>query len=449
MTLSRPWYLSLLIPSLVAMCLAGWFVYRQPGEIRKDAFEYDQIAHSLVEGRGYRFDGLLTMSREPGYPVLRAVVYGLGGSAGSILWLQVFLAGVVVWMVGDAFRSVSSNEGALGAAWGAVLAYGYAVYAASHYSEAFTGFLVTLVGWLAIRCFLKRAWHWYGLLVLASAALVLTRFNMAFIPPVLFFAIAMSSSPKWKPRMQILVLLGVSWAVMISPWVIRNGVRFHEWTVSGRSGIQFYARMVKAREPLSRLGASIVSVVSSHVASASLGLRPILGEDQWVVTWDRYRQLSEQGNQSAADVDRQLRREALDAITSSPRMVLGYIAWTPIEVLRLWALPSPGSPNFSIENTFYPAWMAGQLTFIKQLVLALAHLTQLLFWSMLVYALYSGWRINGWLWVPGWMFLALTLAHIPFDAIIRYGAPVQPWLWAAIGWMLVRELRQRCKQTHV
>jgi hypothetical protein len=229
------------------MCLAGWFVYRQPGEIRKDAFEYDQIAHSLVEGRGYRFDGLLTMSREPGYPVLRAVVYGLGGSAGSILWLQVFLAGVVVWMVGDVFRSVSSNEGALGAAWGAVLAYGYAVYAASHYSEAFTGFLVTLVGWFAIRCFLKRAWYWYGLLVLASAALVLTRFNMAFIPPVLFFAIAMSSSPKWKPRMQILVLLGVSWAVMISPWVIRNGVRFHEWTVSGRSGIQFYARMVKAR----------------------------------------------------------------------------------------------------------------------------------------------------------------------------------------------------------
>ncbi len=72
------------MPAIVAMCLAGWFAVSQPGEIRKDAFEYDSIARNLVAGRGYAYQDQLTMNREPGYPVFRAVVYVLHGNEKTI-----------------------------------------------------------------------------------------------------------------------------------------------------------------------------------------------------------------------------------------------------------------------------------------------------------------------------------------------------------------------------
>lgn len=426
------------MPAIVAMCLAGWFAVSQPGEIRKDAFEYDSIARNLVAGRGYAYQDQLTMNREPGYPVFRAVVYVLHGNEKTILWLQVLLVGGMVLLVGDAFRKLTGNKEATAAAWGAALAYGYSIYAASHYSEAFTGFIVALVGWLATRCMTeKRTVSAYGALIVASAILVLTRMNMAFIPPALFFTIAMAESSLWKRRVQVLVLLGVAWVALLLPWVIRNGIQFHEWAISGRSGIQFYARMVKAREPISRLGASLVSVVGSHVGSSALGLRPIIVDDQWIATWNRFNELSATSHLPPANMDRALRHEALAAITSSPRMLFGYLAWTPVEALRLWALPSPGSPNFSIENTFYPAWQTGHFTALKAIILAIADILQILFWTAFIYMLYLGWKQYKWRWVPGWMILAVTLAHLSFDAIIRYGVPVQPWVWAMIAWGLM------------
>lgn len=424
---------------LLAMGIAGWFVVTQPGDIRKDAFEYDQVARSLVEGRGYEYQGQPTMLREPGYPVFRATLYVLGASEQTILYVQVLLVGLSVLLIGSAFLELDEEAGRA-AAWGAALAYGFSVYAASHYSEAFTGFLVTLTGYLAVRCLAsKTRWYWYGFFVLSGTILILTRMNMAFIPPVLFFAVAMSHSKVWKQRFKLLVVLGLTWILLLLPWVIRNGRQFDQWTISGRSGIQFYARMVKAREPLSRLGASALSVISSRVASSSLGLHPILIEDQWVATWSRFRELAAMLESSLADADRRLRQEALSAITSSPRMLLAYLAWTPIEGLRLWALPSPLSPGFSVENSFYPAWQAREFTTLRFLILGLAHLLQLAFWGLLIYGLYDGWKVFGWKWMPGWIFFAVTLAHLPFDAIIRYGVPAQPWVWGMVAWILCKQ----------
>lgn len=430
------WSQTLWLPVLVGTMLAGWFVVTQPGDVRKDALEYDQLAVSLLEGRGYSYEGVPSMLREPGYPVFRAVIYATGGSPSTILWLQVLLVGLGVFVIGLTFERLSQGQGVY-AAWGAALAYGYAVYAASHYSEAFTGFLVALTGWLASRCQQEKpVFTRYALFVIASAALVLTRMNMAFIPPVLFFAVAMTNGPTKKQKGQVLALLTICWLALLMPWAIRNGRLFQEWTISGRSGIQLYARMVKAREPMTRLGASLVSVVGSRVASTALGGSPILIEEQWQATWKRYQELLATPGISRADADRQMRREALQVFSASPLILAKYFAWTSVEGLRLWALPSVQSRSFPIENSLYGRWMQGDFTLRHGILLALVHLVQLLLWITLAGGLYHGAKRYGWRWIPGLIVAAVTLAHLPFDVIVRYGVPAQPWLWAVGAWFL-------------
>lgn len=434
-----PWF----YPVLLSMCLAGWFVVSQPGDLRKDAAQYDQLARSLVQGQGFALQGVPTMIREPGYPVFRALVYRAGGGPATILWIQVVLVGLIVGMIGAVFRGLDAASGAT-PAWGAAVAYGFSVYAAAHYSEVFTGFLVAAVGWSCWRWMETRR-RWYGvLLVASSAALALTRMNMALIPPLLFLAAACQLEALWRKRLKIFLSLGLVWIMLLSPWVIRNGLTFNEWGIAGRSGIQLYARMVKAREPASRLGASYFSVIFSRAASAGLGWQPIFVEDQWLVIKERAKILMDQ-RLSEFQIDRTFRREAWHGITAKPYILVSYIAWTPVEVLRLWALPSFRSRHFPIENSFYLASQVQSLSVHMVILLVFAHLLQLIVWCLMALSLYAGWKRFRWRWIPVFMFLAVTAAHLPFDAIIRYGVPVQPWLWAVIVWYIHAALGRRSR----
>lgn len=425
---------SIFWPSLCAFFIALGFVFFAPGDIRKDAYEYDSIARSIVTTGTFSLHGQPTMLREPGYPFFRAGLYALGANEFVILLAQALLAAVAVFLIGDVFRRLDGSG--FVAAWTAAGAYGFSNYASSHYSEAVTGFFVALVGWLALRCMDGAGRKYYFFLVLASASLCLTRMNMAFIPPILFFAIAVRSySASWRRSMGRFVSLVFCFLLLLTPWIVRNGRIFDQWAISGRSGVQFYARMVKAGEPFSRLGGTIVSNVFGTVVATALHLHPVTVYDPWHPTWDRYRFLMETEGKAMFDADQQMRKEALGRIFSEPRYFAGYVAWIPIEVLRLWALPSPGSPGFAVEGMFFSTWQAHRLTSLHVFTLILAHGLQMIFWTLLAISLWRGWKVYTWRWIPGWLFLAVTLAHIPFDAIIRYSAPVQPWMWGVIGWL--------------
>lgn len=446
--MKNPWYRSTILPALFAMLIAGGFVLTQPGEIRKDAGEYDGIARSLVSTGTFSLDGEKTMLREPGYPVFRASLYALGASTQGILWVHVLLVGVVVFLIGITFKELEEKNAHV-AAWGAALAYGFSNYASHHYSEVWATCLVAIMGWLALRSSKMGAFKYKVLLVVVGAGLCLTRINMILVPLLLFVAVAYSSASTWGARAKTLTILVLTWAALLTPWIVRNGRLFQEWNITSRSGIMLHARVQDAREPLSRLGASFVSVGTGQVTASALGLRPIVIQEKLRTTfWTSYNALLKEKGYTPLMADHALRQEAVQQLFTSPRILLAYIAWTPLEVLRLWALPSLLSPDFSIEGMFFPAWQLGQFTYARIFILGAAHSLQFLFWILLALSLYAGAKRYTWKWIPGLLFLAATIVQVPFDVIIRYGVPVQPWLWGAIAWYIGGPLWDALRAKH-
>ena len=429
--LKKPW-----LPMLVGFILAGSFVLFQPGSIVKDAGEYDALSRSILRGE-YAIDGEASMLREPGYPVLRSAIYLLTDNPTVILWVQVLLFVAIIWLVWDSLRRFEPRLAVLGA-WSAALSYGLAVYASRHLLEIFAAFGVALIAWFAVRA--MKAEKFWGDLIgfsLASGVLVLTRVPLALVP----IALGMMLAWHWKKKGLIEVvkrgsLFAAILIVLVSPWIIRNGKTFGVWSITGRTGIQVAARAYKANESWGRLRDSFSSVL---IGRSLNGLqypesKPIILE-QWKWVWDRFAAWGIDRNE--IDADKALRQEAFGILLSDvPHFLRGGL-WSIVDVGRLLALPSPMAPEFGIEGMFWPKVEAKQIGVLDRWILVLAHLLQAAWWLGMMVGLYMGFERFGKRFFPGVIVIAVVIAHIPADNIVRYAAPIYPWLAVivALGWL--------------
>ncbi|MCE9585945.1 glycosyltransferase family 39 protein [Candidatus Uhrbacteria bacterium] len=428
--LRGPW-----IAMFAGFVLAASFVVLQPGHIAKDAGEYDALAQSIVQGR-YEIDGQASMLREPGYPTLRASIRVISDSPSVVLWFQVLLFVAIIWLVWDSFRRLESRLALIGA-WSAALSYGLAVYASRHLLEMFAAFLVALVVWFAVRAMhAEKIWKDLILFSIASAALILTRVPLALVP--ISLAIMLAWYWKSKGLFEVAKRGSVFVAILIallSPWVIRNGTTFGVWSITGRTGIQVAARAYKANESWGRLRDSLGSVVVGRSLNALKypQSKPIILE-QWKWVWDRF--AAWKLDRSEIDADKALRKEAFGILLSDvPHFLRGGL-WSIVDMGRLLALPSPLAPEFGIEGMFWPKVEAKNIGMMDRWILVLAHLVQAAWWLGMLIGLFFGFKRFGRRFFPGYIVLAVVIAHIPADNIVRYAAPIQPWLIFLVmsGW---------------
>lgn len=429
--LKKPW-----LPMLAGFILASSFVLFQPGSIVKDAGEYDALSRSILQGQ-YAIDGEASMLREPGYPVFRAALYLLTDNPSVVLWAQVLMFVAIIWLVWDSLKRIEPRVALLGA-WSAALSYGLAVYASRHLLEIFAAFLVALIAWFAVRA--MKAENFWGDLIgfsVVSGVLVLTRVPLALIPIALGIMLAWS----WKKKGVVEVvkrggLFVAILIVLVTPWIIRNGKTFGVWSITGRTGIQVAARAYKANESWGRLQDSFSSILIGRSLNALKypESKPIILE-QWKWVWDRFAAWGIDRNE--IDADKALRQEAFGILLSDvPHFLRGGL-WSIVDAGRLLALPSPMAPEFGIEGMFWPKIEQGQIGALDRLILVFAHLLQAAWWLGMIVGLWLGFQRCGKRFFPGFIVVAVVIAHIPADNIVRYAAPIYPWLILLVlaGWI--------------
>lgn len=420
-------------PALCALVISVGFVFFAPGPIQKDASEYDRLARSIVAGQGFSLDGQHpSMVREPGYPLMRAGIYALGGGTRSILWAQALLAALTIYLVGRSFQDMHPVYGKY-AGWASLFSYSFFSFSGRHLAEILVGFLCSalLCCWTRLRTNKRLRWA----IPFLAAALCMTRFTFLYLSLLsLIVCFWGESKDAYSKRFKELIAALLLFIGCILPWMWRNHTLFGTWAFTNRAGIQVYARAWKAAQPVQELVGTYISVLVGRVAAVKAGFTPII-DQQWLATAQRFNLATEHTGYAGAD--RELKQEGMRQIVSSPRTFLTFLAWSPLEMLRLFALTSPRAWDFSIENMFYPQVQAGSYSIVHGMIAFVAQLLQLLWWAGLVGILFVGFRREKWGWIPGWLILTTVLTYLPFDAIVRYAIPLYPWIMAAI-WYLVR-----------
>jgi hypothetical protein len=420
-------------PALCALIISAGFVFFASGPIQKDASEYDRLARSIVAGQGFSLDGQHpSMVREPGYPLMRAGIYGLGGGTRSILWAQALLAALTIYLVGRSFQDMHPVYGKY-AAWASLLSYSFFSFSGRHLAEILVGFLCSalLCCWIRTRTDKRLRWA----IPFLAAALCITRFTFLYLSllsvMMCFWGESKQTYAKRFKELTAAVLLFIG---CIFPWMWRNHTLFGTWAFTNRAGIQVYARAWKAGRPLPELVGTYASVLFGRVAAVKAGFTPII-DQQWLATSQRFNLAIEHIGYAGAD--QELKRDGMRYIVSSYRTFLVFLGWSPLEMLRLFALTSPRAWDFSIESMFYPSLQAGSYTVLHGMVAFAAQLLQLFWWAGLLATLFVGFRRERLSWIPGWLILMTALTYLPFDAIVRYAIPLYPWIMGAM-WYLVR-----------
>ncbi len=428
--LKKPW-----LPMFVGFLLAASFVVFQPGSIAKDAGEYEALSQSILQGQ-FSIDGQASMLRELGYPVFRAAIHLVTSNQQAILWIQVLLFVSIIWLIWDSLRRFDSRLAMIGA-WSAALSYGLAFYASRHLLEMFAAFLVALVVWFAVRAMsTEQTWKELIAFSFASCALILTRVSLALIPIglLLMILVNLKKRGEWMKRGVVSVAII---ALFITPWIVRNGKTFGVWSITGRTGIQVAARAYKSNESWGRLRDSLGSVVigRSLLTVIAPQSKPIILE-QWKWVWDRFAAWGVDRNEIEAD--KAIKKEAFEILLSDQAHFWRGGLWSIVDMGRLLALPSPLSPEFGIEGMFWPKVEAGTIGFADIAILVVAQLLQLGWWIGILAGLYFGFMQFGKRFFPGYIVIAVMIAHVPADNIVRYAAPIEPWLLFLTLWSLTK-----------
>lgn len=420
-------------PAVCALFISLGFVFFAPGTIQKDASEYDRLARSIVAGQGFSLDGQHpSMVREPGYPLLRAGIYALGGGARSILWFQACLAALTIYLVGRSFQMMHPIYGKY-AGWASLFSYSFFSFSGRHLAEILVGCLCSLLlfCWIRSRTDLRTRW----VIPFLAAALCITRFTFLYLALFsLVLCFCDDSRRTYKKRFKEVTVALLLFIGCLVPWTWRNHSIFGTWAFTNRAGIQVYARAWKARQPARDLIGTYVSVIAGRVAAVKLGFTPIV-DQQWFATAQRFNLAAQHTDYVGADLE--LKEEGIRQIVTSPRIFATFLAWSPLEILRLFALTSPRAWDFPIEGMFYPQAQAGSYTVLHGAIAFVAQVLQLLWWGGIVGVLLIGFRRERWRWIPGWLILATALTYAPFDAIVRYAIPLYPWIMAAM-WYVAR-----------
>jgi 4-amino-4-deoxy-L-arabinose transferase-like glycosyltransferase len=204
---------------------------------------YDQIARNLDQGNGYRVDANMseTMLREPGYPLLLAAVFKLGGygiqQARIACVLLAFGAGLMLLRL--ARKITGDAMTALAAALLFLLYPGILVAEARAGIEIPSIFTVMLFMLALDRAVTKGGLWRYCAAGLLLGLAVLVRSEVLLFPVLLLVYLVLTRKG-WAERLKVvggIAVLALLTAAVMSPWIIRNYTLVHSFvptaTVAG------------------------------------------------------------------------------------------------------------------------------------------------------------------------------------------------------------------------
>jgi 4-amino-4-deoxy-L-arabinose transferase-like glycosyltransferase len=243
---------SLLILFLLALLprLPLAFLYRNAPIALDDMFQYDMLARSLSEGKGYRWyqrqdvellrpyleryygidlpmedvpeDGFVTTFRAPGYPFFLAALYALTPSEQHIpaaRFLQTFLGAALAPLAAVLALRLGLRRKA--AWWAGVVIAFYPIlwmYPLGLASENLFIPLVALSMWALLVAAEKRTWYGAIAAGLALGAATLTRGALALFLPLAALWL-------WKRAgFRQTALLTVATSALLVPWMVRNSL---------------------------------------------------------------------------------------------------------------------------------------------------------------------------------------------------------------------------------
>jgi 4-amino-4-deoxy-L-arabinose transferase-like glycosyltransferase len=397
------WILILAVALLARLAAGFWWDARlPPGQqfFFGDSDSYWQLGRAIARGEPYEYQGPdARVLRTPGYPLLLASVFIIGGDEPPVIWARALSAvmgtaavAVVGWWAGLLF----DPRAGIIAGWIASLYPGAVAMSAFVLSEApFCPFMLAhLALWgLAWRAPTtnRAVWLAAGGGVAGGVATLIRPSWLLFLPFALVIALAFDR----KRRRQLLVgaAMAASFAACLLPWWIRNA------QLTGRfvpTTLQVGASLYDGLSPTAN-GSSDMRFVPRFAAAERADER---GDEQVVFE---------------VRLDRRMADEAIAWTRANPARAL-QLAW--IKFLRTWNV-WPNEPALRS----WPVRLVIAGTYVPLLALGLA----------------GAWRYTrrGWPYVLAWLpAVYFTLLHCVFVGSIRYREPAMlPLVVLAAGFV--------------
>lgn len=176
----------------------------------------------------------------PGYPLLLAVIFFLGGGVASMVVLQAVLAGLSVVLIYRVGKEIAPSVGFV-AAWIFVFDPISIFYATTILTETVFIFLTLLAAYLFLRWF-GDGWWKMALVGALFGFSVYIRPNAILFPVVCVLVILLFKDTTWNWRDAFLrsaVLVAAAYLVVF-PWMLRNKIYFNTWELTAVATIQWY-----------------------------------------------------------------------------------------------------------------------------------------------------------------------------------------------------------------
>jgi len=379
--------LLLLVAALVLRLAAGaWWQSRVGGRFGfPDSESYWTLGRAIASGEPYRFGNADSrVFRAPGYPVLLAPLFLLGGSEPPVFWARALgamfgtlsVAGVW-WLARRLFNPAAGwIAGAMAAVYpGAIAASVFVLSEAPFCPLMLANLALWIAAWQADRLRLAL-WLAAAAGAAAGAATLVRPSWLLFLP----FALIIGLATKSRRRHVLLGLLMAAGMVLVmTPWWIRN------------------ARAVGHFVPTTlEVGASLYDGLNPQATGAS--------EMSFVDRFldQEHRQADISGEPLEVRLDRRMRKEALSWARANPGRVAQLAAIKFLRMWRIWANEA------SLSS--WPLRLLAMLTYVPVLVLGILGAAK---------TMRRGWPY--WLcWLPAVYF---TLLHVVFVSSIRYREP--------------------------
>lgn len=214
---------------LVALFALGFLVrvlmaMRAPtGPLDGDAIQYDALAHSLSNGDGFRFTGVVTAIRPPIYPAFLAIIYSLFGySILAVRIAQAAVEGVTVVLTYEVGRFFSSRVALISAL---LICFQPALITQSTFILTETVYTLILTATILVFLHCQRrlsTWLtvWAGILMGLGT---LCRPTGLGLPAV--FILGCAFLDQKRIRLRLAILAAIVAAITAIPWTVRNAVQ--------------------------------------------------------------------------------------------------------------------------------------------------------------------------------------------------------------------------------
>lgn len=199
--------------------------------LRPDSGIYLNAAQELVTCGSYQ-----TTRRPPGYPAFAAIIYALGGKNSAVALTQVAIAVATCWIVAMTGREVSGK--ACGNLAAGLMAVNLTAIANTPLLLSDTLFAFFIAGQFYFFVRYRRMKQLREVLLLALTAGFATLIRpinqlMIVVIPVL---IAMMTEIPWKKRCLHIAAAVITFAAVITPWMMRNYLAGATFAVDTNTG---------------------------------------------------------------------------------------------------------------------------------------------------------------------------------------------------------------------